>query len=191
MSNASSAVCCSMGFAGTARTQDYTPGLRKHPDHVDYSRLLATMNATVPARRFGGARAALLVAAALVVSGCVHDDYRYAPYTGASVRYNAPYYYDYHYYPTASVYFHLYTGRYYYRSGGSWARVRVLPSRIHIGPHDRIHLRIWADRPYKYWDNHRKRFHPHPRYQRDRQRDRFERRYNRQHHHRYLKRYRH
>jgi len=147
---------------------------------------------TEPTTTRGGSGTVLvaLVAAAVLLAGCVHDGYRTGSYTRATVRYNSPYYYDYHYYPGSRVYFHLYTGRYYYRSGDTWVHARVLPSHIYLGPRDRIHLRIWSDRPYRHWQTHRKRFRAHPDYRRDSRGNSFERRYNRRYHQRYLKRYR-
>lgn len=133
----------------------------------------------------------LLLGTAVLTPSCAYDSYGPRPYTRPATHYRPAYYYDYHYYPSAGVYFNLYSGYYYYRSGGIWVRARVLPSRIYLGPRDRIHMRIWADKPYAYYSLHRQRFSPPPHYQRDRDRNRFERSYNRSHHEQYLRRYRH
>jgi hypothetical protein len=134
--------------------------------------------------------AVLTVLAAALVPGCAYDPYDPGPYARPEVRYRSPYYYDYHYYPSAGVYFHVYSGRYYYRLHNAWVQARVLPSHIYIGPRERIHLRIWSDYPYRHYDLHHRRYLPHPAYRHDRDRNRFERRYNRSQHDHYLRRYR-
>ena len=137
-------------------------------------------------------RLALPLSAGLIaaLAGCGHGPYHPGPYSRPHVRYSSPYYYDYHFYPSTGVYFNVYSGRYYYRFGGRWVNARSLPSHIYIGPGDRIHTRIWSDRPYLHRDLHRKRFRPHPYYRRHWERNRFERRYNRNNHRRYVQRYR-
>lgn len=133
---------------------------------------------------------ALVLGLAILPAGCAYNVYEPAPYSRPTVRYHSPHYYDYHYYPNVGVYFHIYSGRYYYRSRNKWVHGRYLPSYIYIGPRERIHLRIWADFPYRYHDTHRRRFHPYPGYRPHWERDRYERRYNLSHHHWYLRQYR-
>lgn len=123
-----------------------------------------------------------------ILPGCVYYDP--APYSRPDVRYQSPYYYDYHYYPSTGIYFNVYSGRYYYRSRNRWIQARVLPPHIYIGPRERIHLRIWSDQPYRNYNLHRQRFRPHPGYRHVPDRNRFERRYNRNQHDQYLRRYR-
>lgn len=98
--------------------------------------------------------------------------------------------YDYHYYPSARAYFHLYSDYYYYRPYNTWLRVRTLPPGIYLGPRERVHLRVWSNKPYLYHDIHRQRYHPYPGYRRDPNRDRYERRYNRTRHEQYQRRLR-
>lgn len=132
----------------------------------------------------------LVTAIAALTAGCAYDVYRPGPYGRSVVTYRPAYTYDYHYYPSARVYFHLYSGYYYYRPYNTWLRVRRLPPHIYLGPGERVHLRIQSAPPYLRHDIHRKRFRPHPNYQRSRERDRYERRYNSRHHRQYFERYR-
>jgi len=128
--------------------------------------------------------AAILV---LTAAGC---DY-YPRHPGPPPRANAPYYYDYYYYPHADVYFHIYTGEYYYRDGRDWRRARNLPPKIYLDPRDRHQLRIQSDKPYAD-DQARRRAQPQPgyRYQPDPARNRQERQYNRKRNEEYRKKYR-
>lgn len=128
----------------------------------------------------------LLFWLATILSACAPAPY-YSPHP---VQHRPAHYYDYHYYPSVGVYFNLYSGRYYYRSGATWVNVRTLPSHVHISPQDRINLRIWSNKPYSHYDDHRKHYHSPPSYHPSRDRDRYERDYNRKHHEQYLKRYR-
>ena len=57
-------------------------------------------------------------------------------------------YYEYYYYPSVGVYFHVYSGYYYYRRGSAWVRVKVLPSHIHLHKYDRRIIRSKDYRPY-------------------------------------------
>lgn len=83
------------------------------------------------------------------------------PYRAAPAPYGyPPYYYDYYYYPDVYVYFHIYTGWYYYWYDGIWWRVRELPPYIHLHPHYRVLLSIREDYPYFRNDEHRRRYPP-------------------------------
>lgn len=137
-------------------------------------------------KRFKLLVAAQVLGLATTLAACAPDPY----YSPRPIRHRPVQYYDYHYYPSVDVYFHLYSGRYYYRPGRSWVGVRILPSHVYIGPRERVHLRIWSDRPYIHHEVHRKHYRPPPGYHPSHDRDRYERRYNRTHHERYLKRYR-
>lgn len=122
---------------------------------------------------------------AVAASGCVYVPNQPVP------RSNAPYYYDYYYYPHADVYFQLYTGEYYYRSGGNWRQARALPPNIYLDPGDRRQLRIENDKPYTQ-DQHRQ-AQPAPpgyRYKPDPARDREERQNNTRRNDEYRKKYR-
>lgn len=80
------------------------------------------------------------------------------PYYDAPSPPYPPYYYDYYYYPHLDVYFHIYTGYYWYQSGGYWHRVHKLPPHIHLDPRYRVVIRIPDDRPYVYHDEHRRKY---------------------------------
>jgi len=84
------------------------------------------------------------------------------PYYGTPPPPYPPYYYDYYYYPPVDVYFHIYTGYYWYRDGPSWHHVRKLPPHIYLDPRYRVVIRVPDDRPYKYHAEHRKRYPPPP-----------------------------
>lgn len=85
------------------------------------------------------------------------------------------YYDDYYYYPSAQVYFHIYTGYYYYRSGHRWIRTRVLPRHIHLHSRDRYRLRTRDREPYRHNEEHRRRYRPRPDLRPDERDDRRER----------------
>lgn len=71
--------------------------------------------------------------------------------------YRYPYaYYDYYYYPGVNVYFHIYTGYYYYYDDGRWLRVRVLPRHIHLNPAHRRRFHIRSSHPYERNQEHRR-----------------------------------
>lgn len=89
------------------------------------------------------------------LAGCVGP-----PYGGPPPPPYPPYYYDYYYYPHADVYFHIYTGYYWYFDGRVWRRVHRLPPRIYLSPQYRVLLRIPDERPYKYHEDHRRRYPP-------------------------------
>lgn len=141
-------------------------------------------------RQFIKAPVALFLGLTALLSACAYDAYYPGPYSSPPAAHHPVHYYDYHYYPGAGVYFHLYSGYYYYRSGGAWVRFSILPPLIHIDSRDRIQLRIWSDKPYTHYRTHSERYHPYPGYHPDRDRDRYERKYNRSHHERYLRLYR-
>lgn len=142
------------------------------------------------AKRSLQAASVVLLALITLFAGCAPRVYHTGTYVPPRVRYSSPYYYDYHYYPSVKVYFNLYSGWYYYRSGPGWVHARTLPSRFYLSPRDRVHLRIWADVPYRHFATHQERFRPYPSYRHNRDYNRFERRYNRSHHEQYLRRYR-
>ena len=100
-------------------------------------------------------------------TGCVYDPH----YRGPPPRH--PHYhidaFDYFYYPGIQVYFHISTGYYFYYVQGRWHRSRTLPVHIHLYPHDRVKLKIRADKPYLRHHEHRQRYQsrPHPKYKAD------------------------
>ncbi len=101
-------------------------------------------------------------------------------YSGATVvQSSARYYpYDYYYYPYSSVYFHISTGYYHYYDGGSWIKVRTLPSRYILDSSDRVRVMVKSDRPYISHNKHRVRYTPRPSYRVNKKRDIIERRNN-------------
>ena len=69
-----------------------------------------------------------------------------------------PYYYDYYYYPHVDVYFHIYSGDYWYHDGPYWHRVHRLPPHIHLDPRYRVIIRIPDEPPYRHYDEHRRKY---------------------------------
>ncbi len=98
---------------------------------------------------------ALAVALLPALPGCV-EPYHDAP---PPPRF-PPYYYDYYYYPHVDVYFHIYSGHYWYRDGPYWRRVRRLPPHIHLHPRYRVVLRVYDEYPHRRYDEHRKEYPP-------------------------------
>jgi len=107
----------------------------------------------------------------LATSGC-SNGYRSPPPVYKSVYYSP---YDYYYYPSVSVYFHISSGYYFYRDGGTWIRVRTLPSRYYLDPIDRMRIVIKSDKPYLHNEQHRLKYKPHSTYRRDIKRNQIER----------------
>lgn len=119
-----------------------------------------------------------LALASVSLAGCTYSYYGEPGY----VRHEPVHYYDYYYYPSVGVYFHVYSGYYYYRRGSAWVRVKRLPSYIHLNQHDRRTIRSKDYRPYLKYDQHRKQYPPrgkqeNGRYDRQ-ERDRNAKRYN-------------
>ena len=85
---------------------------------------------------------------------------------------------DYYYYPGIGVYFHLYSGDYFYRDGDRWLRTRVLPPRIVLDQRLRRPLVIKDPAPYRHNADHRERYRPPPNVRRDPRYDRPEREHN-------------
>lgn len=119
------------------------------------------------------------------VAGC-SSYYHDGPPIYKRAYYHDPYHY--YYYPSVDVYFHIHSGRYYYRDGGRWHGSLTLPHRYHLDHHDRV--RVWhdSDKPHRRHEHHRNRHKPSPHYKRDMQRDRNERKHNQQRHEKYRRR---
>ncbi len=100
-----------------------------------------------------------------------------------------PQYYDYYYYPHVDVYFHIYTGWYYYQSGGVWSRARHLPPHIRLDHRYRRPIVIRDDPPHRQHPRHRKTYPPPRDWRPEPHRDRRERDDNRRQHEEYLKRW--
>lgn len=132
--------------------------------------------------RLGG----LLLAGSLALvaaSGCSSD------YREGTTVYKPVYYYpyDYYYYPSLGVYFHISSGYYFYHDGVSWLRVRTLPPRFYLDPNDRVRIVIKSDKPYLSHDAHRLRYTPRPDYRHDVERNKVERHHNTQRYQTYQK----
>ena len=95
---------------------------------------------------------------------------------------------DYYYYPHVGVYFHLYSGDYYYRDGPTWTRVRVLPSHIFLDHRVRRAIVVTESKPYKRHKAHRERYKVPYRLRRDRKHDWDERLHNHKQHLKYSRR---
>ena len=102
-------------------------------------------------------------------------------------RYDDPgdYRFDYHYYPDVGVYYHLHSGRYYYRDGGTWVAIHRLPERIYLDHRVRRKLVIREAKPYYRYAFHKERYRAPRDFHRDRRHDRAEREHNRREHQRY------
>jgi hypothetical protein len=130
--------------------------------------------------------AALFALAALLAVGVTACTY-YVP------RHDDPgaYRYDYYYYPHLGVYFHLYSGHYYYRDGAAWVRVRALPHHIHLDHRVRRTLVIKDPEPYRRHERHREHYRPPADFRQDRAYDRPERQHNERQHQEYRRRWEH
>lgn len=108
-------------------------------------------------------------------------------------RYDDPpaYRSDYYYYPSVGVYFHLFSGDYYYRDGDRWLRTRVLPRHIALDHRLRRPLVIRDPEPYRHNASHRERYAPPPGFKRDPRYDRPERERNGRQHREYRERWQH
>ena len=122
-----------------------------------------------------------IAAASVTLPGCA----------ATPVYVNAPpgpphrYYYDYYYYPDVSVYFHLFSGTYWYRDHGAWVNIRALPSHIHLDHRHRKPLVTHDPRPYRHWHDHSKRYRAPRGYRPEPRHDRREREHNARRHHEY------
>ena len=126
------------------------------------------------------------LAASATVSACGPVPVRHGPPPYAPGP--PSYYYDYYYYPDVSVYFHLYSGHYWYRDRGAWINTRILPPHIHLDHRVRRPIVIRDPRPYARWHRHREEFRQPRGYRRDRRHDRGERRHNLERHEAYRRR---
>lgn len=140
------------------------------------------MVARSPGRSLTFAVTALL---SLGLAGCTYvADHRFPP-PQASYHHH----YDYYYYPHWDVYFHLYSGYYYYRDRGSWHHAKVLPNRYHLDGRHRRLLVIKDKEPYLQHREHGQAYRPPGARDYDAKRDRQERSHNFREHQEYRKRY--
>lgn len=64
------------------------------------------------------------------------------------------------YYPSSYVYFSATLRAYFYLAGGTWRRSATLPSSITINPREAVSIELDTDRPYQYFNAHKKRYPP-------------------------------
>lgn len=132
-------------------------------------------------------RAADIVLVVFISAGlaaCVHPPRHIGPLRDP----HPAHYYDYHYYPDVSVYFHLNSGHYFFRDARGWSRARVLPSHIYLDHRARKTIVIRGERPYAGVHEHRKKYPPRRSYKRQRKHVPREREYNRHRHEEYRRR---
>ena len=115
-------------------------------------------------------------AGALVVLGSVSCSH-YSPPSHAPAHGYRWHAHDYYYYPGVHVYYHIYTGYYYYRSSDVWVKVKVLPRHILIGRRDRVKIRVKGKNPHSLHEEHRHRYEPKKYIKTKRRHDRKEREY--------------
>ncbi|NNE53752.1 MAG: hypothetical protein HKN30_15275 [Sulfitobacter sp.] len=92
--------------------------------------------------------ASSLSGAGLGLSGC--EEYVSGPYGR----------YDYDYYPDNDVYYHAWTGSYFYVRNGVWIRSRSLPVQIVLRPYYRRRIYVSDRYPYARNREHRRRYPP-------------------------------
>ncbi len=108
----------------------------------------------------------LLLIVLLFPTGCVTT---YKPGTGAGYSeappdhakaygYRAKHRYNYH--PEVAVYFDLDRQLYFYLESGKWATSVSLPSDLKLRLGESVTLEIGSERPYKFYDEHRKKYPP-------------------------------
>jgi hypothetical protein len=102
------------------------------------------------------ALAALLVSSALTACYYTGRDRDAAPQYSSHQSYE----YEYYYYPRADVYYHPYSGRYYYREGSSWRNATSLPRNIHVDGRERKLVAVRGSEPYRHNQEHRNTYKP-------------------------------
>lgn len=127
-------------------------------------------------------RPLLTLAFTLVLGGC-YGIYHEGPPLYSSAYYDYPYHY--YYYPSVGVYYHLYSGEYYYRRDGYWRHERTLPPHYRLDRKDRVGVWLEDKQPWGRHDEHARKFKPRPDYRPDRRLDQRERRHNEERHQRY------
>ncbi|MCB1764199.1 MAG: hypothetical protein KDI27_13815 [Gammaproteobacteria bacterium] len=124
----------------------------------------------------------MFVASLFSISACV-----YVP------RYHdrADYADEYYYYPNVGVYFHLFSGDYYYRDHDHWLRVRELPRHIHLDHRVRQNVVIREREPYRDYHRHQEQFRSPPKFRPEPRYDAPEREHNQRLHDQYHQRWQH
>ena len=78
----------------------------------------------------------------------------HAPAHGYSAKHN------YHYYPTAQVYFDVSRSCYFYLQEGSWKMSVSLPVNVRVRLGDHVNIEMDTDRPYTQFEVHKKKYPP-------------------------------
>ena len=68
--------------------------------------------------------------------------------------------YQYHYYPSCSIYFDVNRNLYFYLSGENWKLSAELPSKLKVKLGDHVSLELETDRPYTKHKEHKKKYPP-------------------------------
>ena len=68
--------------------------------------------------------------------------------------------YQYHYYPSCSIYFDVSRNLYFYLSGENWKLSAELPSKLKVNLGDHVSLELETDRPYTKHKEHKKKYPP-------------------------------
>ena len=129
--------------------------------------------------KFGALTIALLLGTSACTYAPRHDD----PISWS--RHNS------YYYPHVGVYFHLYSGDYFYRDSNAWVRVKVLPKRYALDHRVRRTLVIKDELPYRYHARHREHHRLPADFRYDWQHDKAEREHNHRRHMEYRQRRHH
>jgi len=66
----------------------------------------------------------------------------------------------YRYYPAVGVYFDVNRRIFFYIAGATWKAAADLPGRLKVRLGDFVSLELATDRPYDYYDRHRKKYPP-------------------------------
>ncbi|NOZ25288.1 MAG: hypothetical protein GXO94_04250 [Nitrospirae bacterium] len=111
--------------------------------------------------------AAVLIALALLMSACVAVEERPGPHP-LPPPHRCKARHIYYYYPSAFVYFDVNRRLYFFLSNGAWVAAPVLPPTIVIRPDRFVTIELDVDRPYIYFEKHRKKFPPGKKYRRHR-----------------------
>ncbi|HPU46283.1 MAG TPA: hypothetical protein PLQ91_01465 [Bacteroidales bacterium] len=69
--------------------------------------------------------------------------------------------YQYRYYPSLGIYYDINRGIYFYLESGIWKSSNALPSNITISLKDYVVLDLDTDKPYKYYNKHKKQYPSH------------------------------
>lgn len=102
--------------------------------------------------------AVLALSVAGGLTGCAVHPHRVYPPSQAHVY--AWYPYDYFYYPSVGVYFHIHSGYYWYQDRGRWHRSHQLPPHLVLLPRDRVRIKVDSGEPWRHHQEHVQRYRP-------------------------------